>query len=267
MTQYSIGELSQNPRAVQVKNVKKAIIQIQYQDDFLDYKLENIDSAFVTAALRLLSAAVITHDVQIASLLKLKLNVIGYQDDQLIQEIDQFQKTTIQKAISELEDADFYLAFKLAPIIVAFEHGDKKLETLPLPNKQTIVHVQAMLERTQDFLTKIGEIKETNVLTYSKNQAICGVMDWITPQAIIELNASAKKNVSLKNVRRVLLYYYLVSSPRKIDINYLAVYNPRYDVINKGKVENISSDVLTRIASKVNSIDRFANMSLMDRLK
>lgn len=267
MELFTIGELAKNPRTIQVGNIKNTIDQKHLKDDYLDYKNENIDYPYISAGLRLLSSTVIVHDANLAGLLMLKAKTMGQLKPSLIEKINSFQESTINKKIAELEEKDYQLALSLAPIVVAFESGTKNLIQLAQANQVTIEHMQVMLSRIANLWQKISDIRQTNLLTYSKNQAICGIMDWITQDSLIEINATPKKNISMKNVRKNLYYYYLVSRQQEWDIKYLAVYNPRWDIISSGPVDEISANLLNKISHRLDALDQMANGGLMSRLK
>ncbi|WP_297820405.1 hypothetical protein, partial [uncultured Lactobacillus sp.] len=131
-------------------------------------------------------------------------------------------------------------------------------------------YLSCAIKQNTDFgaINKLFEnIKETNLFVYSQNQAICGVMDWITEDAIIELTAAPKKNLPLKSLRQSLFYYHLVSRQLQLTIENLVVFNPRFGIINHTEVKNISNELLQKIAHKLDSLDQFASVSLSDRLK
>ncbi len=266
---HTVAELAKNPRAINIKELNKIIHQNNFigNQEYLNFKNENIDHSLLTATLRLLSSSIIVEDRTIFSLLRIILVKHKQFSNKYSQLIDNFEKKIQNITLKRLNSELIILAAKIAPLVLAAQTGNVSIDNNLIPDDLTIAHIKQMLERIEYLYYNFHYPMTTNSMMTSKYQGISGVMDGISESCILQIDASPMKKISSKSIREFLYFYAIIPQPQQAKIKQMAIYNPRWDIMSHAQVGNIDQELLKTVRHKISSWDQLAGMSLMDRLR
>lgn len=154
-----------------------------------------------------------------------------------------------------------------------FRSGVAPRDFLPSVNYDALENIKIMLHRSQNFFEiceypKLnayhsqfgGQLGIVSPISYlGKNISdlktwIFGDGDYLLSDCIVDFKVSGKKNMMSSWKKQLLVYYLgldeaelMKNNIRKYDIKYLAVFNPRDDVVYKINLSDISNRQMTRL--------------------
>lgn len=249
-----------------------------------------IKSSLMGTIIDYLTRIVICHDLNAFDFLLTDLQEYPEFDDYDLKYlqfyIHKLKDVFINKKIDELSYDDVDIIVRLSKYEEFYRSGIKSVEFLPSVNFDALDHVKIMLHRSENFFNKYGYPRMlayhshfggqkgiTSPLSYlGKNISdlrtlIYGDGDYLLSDGIIDFKVSGYTNMRSSWKKQLLTYYLGLEESDlkqnkmlKNEIEYLAIFNPRDDMVYKIDLSDISHKQIIKFYQQFTSdIDKYTH--------
>lgn len=156
--------------------------------------------------------------------------------------------------LESVKAGDISLAVQLTAYDDIYRAGIIDLPTL-LPDEATIENIKIMVNRGVSFLKRFSEIKTG--LTFEggyTNIVVNGDCDYVTDNSLIDFKV-LRGNVTNNHTLQILMYYLIglhsIHSSEFQKVKWLALFNPRKNVVYYINVRRIPEVVIDEVSRKV----------------
>ena len=221
----------------------------QYRDNFSLNTKENIPANYVGLTVDYITRFRVTSDVQKAfdiSILGAKILFHNYRMNK--------EFLHCLELLEAVKTGDISAAVQLTTYDDVYRAGIIDLPKLS-PDVATIKNIEIMVNRGVSFLKRFSEIKTG--LTFEggyTNVVVNGDCDYVTDNALIDFKV-LRGNVTNNHTLQILMYYLMglhsIHSSEFQKVKWLALFNPRKNVIHYVNVRRIPEAVINEVSRDI----------------
>ena len=221
----------------------------QYRDNFSLNGRENIPANYVGLAVDYLTRFRVTGNLEEAFDIpilgaKILFHYYGMREESLHS----------LKLLESVKSGDISSAVRLTAYDDVYRAGITDIKRLS-PDEATIENIKIMVNRGVSFLKRFSEVKTG--LTFEggyTNIVVSGDCDYLTDNSLIEFKV-LRGNVTKNHTLQILMYYLLglhsIHSSEFQKVKWLAIFNPRKNVVHYVNVRRIPEVVINEVSREV----------------
>ena len=221
----------------------------QYRDNFSLNSKENISANYVELAVDYLTRFRVTGNVEEAFDIpilgaKILFHNYGMREESLY----------CLRLLESVKAGDISSAVQLTAYDVVYRAGITGIQKMS-PDAATLENIKIMVNRGVSFLKRFSEIKTG--LTFEggyTNVVVNGDCDYLTDNSLIDFKV-LRGNVTKNHTLQILMYYLMglhsIHSSEFQKVKWLALFNPRKNVVHYVSIRKISEDGINEVSRDI----------------
>lgn len=236
--------------------------RIVYDDGFYPIPCENIPMSLVGTVVDYLTRYMLTKDVGLS---------FQYAIEGAEKACKSFTAKELCSKIKGLDSVSIRAACQLASFDIFYRNPINALQySYTEPDDRTISHIEILVKRSEKIFSNDGFLHFAGI-TFSKGYSevvSSGDADYLTENTLWDMKVSWSSTPTSKDTFQLLVYYVLgchsVHKNLFEKISYIAIYNPRLNIVFRYPIHSISPELIRFVEEKVICYNKTAKEAFID---